>query len=518
MPALHPRPAERVSPPPATGRRLLAASAAAAALLALAGCAVGPDYQRPTVAAGASLPAFKEDGPWRPATPAVPDAQTPWWSQFGDPQLDALVAQALAANQTLQQADAAYRQAQAVVQGASAAFYPTVGLAASGGRGRSKSNGQSVLGDTHAWSLQAAWEPDLWGRVRRTVEAGSDSAQASAADLAAARLSIQAAVVNDYIQLRIDDRQKALYARTLEGYRKSLQLTQAQYRAGTVMRSDVALAESTLASAEAQAIDIDLTRRQLEHALAVLLGKTPAEFGLPPLAADAPLALNLPVAPPGLPSQLLERRPDIAGAERRAAAANAQIGVATAAYYPDFTLSASGGFAGAGLTAWARTPDKVWSLGFALAQTIFDAGARSAKVDQARAAFDAAAASYRQTVLAGFQDVEDNLAALHQLADEQQAQDRAVAAANDSVRVLLSQYRAGTTNYTAVITAQALALTAERTALQLQGRCYAASVALVKALGGGWDAAQLPAMARASVGAVPTSTAPDAVAAASPAK
>lgn len=325
-------------------------------------------------------------------------------------------------------------------------------------------------------------------------------------------------MVNDYIQLRIDDRQKALYARTLEGYRQSLRLTQAQYRAGTVMRSDVALAESTLASAEAQAIDIDLTRRQLEHALAVLLGKTPAEFSLPPLAADAPLALNLPVTPPGLPSQLLERRPDIAGAERRAAAANAQIGVATAAYYPDFTLSASGGFAGTGLTAWARTPDKVWSLGFALAQTIFDAGARSAKVDQARAAFDAAAASYRQTVLAGFQDVEDNLAALHQLADEQQAQDRAVSASNDSVRVLLSQYRAGTTNYTAVITAQALALTAERTALQLQGRRYAASVALVKALGGGWDAAQLPAMARASAEAVPASTAPDAVAAASPAK
>lgn len=189
MPAFHPRPAPRASHRPANGRRLLAA-AAATALLALAGCAVGPDYQRPAVAAGASLPAFKEDGPWRPAAPALPDAHTPWWSQFGDPQLDALVAQALAANQTLQQADAAYRQAQAVVQGASAAFYPTVGLSASGGRGRSKSNGQSVLGDTHAWSLQAAWEPDLWGRVRRTVEAGSDSAQASAADLAAARLSI----------------------------------------------------------------------------------------------------------------------------------------------------------------------------------------------------------------------------------------------------------------------------------------------------------------------------------------
>jgi len=479
-------------------------AAAAALALCLAGCAVGPDYQRPAAPAGAALGSFREDGPWRPAAPAEADARTPWWTLFGDPQLDALVAQANQANQTLQQAEAQYRQAQALVQGASAAFYPTVGLGASGGRGRSKVNGESVLGDSHAWSLQAAWEPDLWGRVRRTVESAADSAQANAADLAAARLNVQAAVVNDYIQLRLDDRQAQLYRRTLEGYRKSLQLAQAQYRAGTAMRSDVALAESTLAAAEAQAIDVDLTRRQLEHALAVLLGRTPGEFALAPLADDAAPSARLPVLPPGVPSQLLERRPDIAGAERRVAAANAQIGVATAAYYPDFTLSASGGFSGAGLRAWASAPDKVWALGFALAGTLFDAGARSARVDQARAAFDAAAAGYRQTVLAGFQEVEDNLAALHQLADERRAEERAVAASNDSVRVLLSQYRAGTGTYTSVITAQALALTAERTALQLEGRQYAASVALVKALGGGWDASQLPAVARASTGATPS--------------
>jgi NodT family efflux transporter outer membrane factor (OMF) lipoprotein len=479
--------------PPLLNRRPAAprrprALAMASALLWLSGCAVGPDYVRPAAPGTAdAVVAFKEDGPWRSAAPASVDADSPWWKHYGDPQLDALVEQADQANQTLQQAEAQYRQAQALVQGTSAAFYPTLGLGASGGRGRSKSNGQSVLGNTHAWSLQAAWEPDLWGRVRRSVEAADDSAQASAADLAAARLNVQAAVVNNYIQLRLDDRQKALYERTIAGYRKSLQLTQAQFHAGVAMRSDVALAESTLATAEAQAIDVELTRRQVEHALAVLVGKTPAEFSITP----APLAVQLPAVPPGQPSQLLDRRPDIAGAERRVASANAQIGVAQAAYFPDFTLSASGGINGAGLVSWAAAPDKVWALGFALAGTLFDGGARGAKVAQARAAFDAAAAGYRQTVLSGFQEVEDNLAALNQLAQERSAQERAVAAARDSERVLLSQYRAGTTNYLSVITAQALALSSERTALQLEGREYAASVALVKALGGGWDASQL---------------------------
>nr|WP_295538254.1 efflux transporter outer membrane subunit [uncultured Pseudacidovorax sp.] len=492
------------------------------AALLLAGCAVGPDYQPPPVPDGARQAAFEEDGPWRPAAPKAADADSPWWHRFGDPQLDALVAQAMAASPTLAQASATYRQAQALVDGASAGFFPTVGASASGGRGRSKVNGNSMLGDTHAWSLQAGWEPDFFGKVRRGAEAAADSAQASAADLAAARLALQAAVVNDYIQLRLDDRQKALYSRTVAGYRDSLRLAQAQYRAGTALRSDVALAESNLASAEAQAIDIDLTRRQLEHALAVLLGRTPGEFSLPPLTDEAASPLALPVMPPGLPSQLLERRPDIAGAERRVAAANAQIGVATAAYYPDFTLNASGGFSGAGLTAWARTPDKVWALGFALAASLYDGGARSAKVAQARAAFDGAAAGYRQTVLAAFQDVEDNLAALRELAREREAQGRAVSAARDSLRVVLSQYRAGTANYTTVVTTQALALTAERTALQLEGRQYAASVALVKALGGGWDAGQLPAIAHASDAAAhppatpmaaPAATAPSATSA-----
>jgi len=494
------------SPLPSTRIRFALPLLGATALL-LAGCAVGPDYVRPDAALSpAALQGFKEDGPWRAAAPADIDPHTPWWTAYGDPQLSALVTQADAANQTLQQAEAQYRQAQALVQSASSAFYPTVGLDASGGRGRSKTDGVSTLGNSHAWSLQASWEPDLWGRVRRTVEAANAGAEASAADLAAARLGVQAAVVNNYIQLRLSDQQKALYDTTLEGYRKSLQLSQAQYRAGVVMRSDVALAQSTLAAAEAQAVDVELTRRQLEHALAVLVGKTPADFSVAP----APMAVKLPQVPTGVPSMLLERRPDIASAERRAAAANAQIGVAQAAYYPDLLLSAAGGFSGAGLSSWAAAPDKVWALGFALAGTLFDGGQREAQTAQARAAFDAAAAGYRQTVLAGFQEVEDNLAALHQLAQAREAQQRAVDAAHDSERVLLSQYRAGTTTYLAVITSQALALSAERTSLALQAREYAASVALIKAVGGGWDASQMDnATAR-------TSPPPDRAAAAGP--
>lgn len=470
----------------------------------VAGClltacgAVGPAYHPPTLAQEA-LAAFKEDGPWRPAAPAQVDAHAPWWRLFGDAKLDGLVAQANQANQTLRQAEAQYRQAQALVQGAAATYYPTLGASASEARGRSKVAGVSTLGDTHAWSLQAGWEPDLWGRVRRSVEAASDSAQGSAADLAAARLNVQAAVVNAYVQLRLADAQGALYARTLAGYRKALELTQAQYRAGVALRSDVALAANTLHAAEAQAVDVDLSRRQIEHALAVLLGRAPAQFGLPPWPTDAAIGLALPVPPPGMPSQLLERRPDIAGAERRMAAANAQIGVAQAAYFPDIVLGAGGGFAGAGLGAWTRAMDAVWSLGLSLTASLLDGGARDARLAQARAAYDGAAAGYRQTVLSAFQEVEDNLAALRQLADEADAQQRAVDAAETAAQVLLAQYRGGTTNYTAVITAQALALTAQRTALQIRGRQYAASVALVKALGGGWSMQELPALPRQTV-------------------
>jgi len=294
-------------------------------------------------------------------------------------------------------------------------------------------------------------------------------------------------VVNDYIQLRLQDQQKDLFTRTIAGYEKSLALTEAQYRAGIVTRSDVALARNTLASARAQAVDVDLTRRQVEHALAVLVGQSPAAFSVEP----APLAFVLPQTPVGLPSELLERRPDVAGAERRVAAANANIGVAIAAWYPNLTLGAAGGFQGVGFGPWFASPGRVWALGASLAETLFDGGARSAQVSQARAALDVAAASYRQTVLGGFQEVEDNLAALGDLEQEGLQQEEAARAAHDSEQVLLAQYRAGTAVYTSVITAQAAALTADRAVLQVQGRRYAASVALVKALGGGWTAARL---------------------------
>ena len=451
--------------------------------LGVAGCAVGPDYQRPAPPPGSDAPAFKESGLWRPAASPQTDLQPEWWQAYGDAQLNALVAQANLANPTLAQAEAQYRQAQALLQGARAAFYPTVGLDVSAGRARSISNGLASLDNSHAWSLHASWEPDLWGGVRRSVEAADAGAQASAADLAAARLAVQAAVVNNYLQLRLLDRQQDLYASTIEGYRKALALTQAQHRAGVATRADVALAQNTLASAQAQAVDVNLTRRQLEHALAVLLGQTPASFTLP----AAPLQATLPATPPGLPSQLLERRPDIAAAERRVAAANAQIGVAQSAYFPNLTLGASGGYQGSGFGPWFAAPGRVWALGASLAATLFDGGARSAQVERARAALDAAAGGYRQTVLTGFQEVEDNLAALAELERERVAQDEAARAAHESLRILLAQYRAGTTPYTTIITAQALALTADRAVLQVQGRQFAASVALIKALGGGWD-------------------------------
>ncbi len=467
-------------------KRLSAVGAAALLTLMLSACAVGPDYVRPAPPPGTAL-AFKEDGPWRPAAGGTPVEAGTWWKAFGDPQLDALVDEANGANQNVQAAQAQYAQAQALLQGAQASWFPTVGVNGAATRARSITSGVRSLGDSHSWSLQAAWEPDLWGRVSRQVESAGASAQASEADLAGIRLTIQAAVVNNYIQLRLTDQQKALFARTLEGYRKSLGITQAQFRAGINTRSDVALAQATLSGAQAQAIDVDLTRRQLEHALAVLLGKAPADFTLAP----AELSVTTPAIPDLLASALLERRPDIAGAEARVAAANANIGVAQAAWYPHIGLGASGGYQGAGFGPLFASPGEVWALGATLVGTLFDGGLRKAQNAQARAAFDMAAANYRQTVLGGFQEVEDNLAALNDLAQERIAQDDAVKASRDAERVALSQYRAGTTTYLSVITAQTLALTNERTLLQLQGRQFAANVALIKATGGGWQAAPL---------------------------
>jgi NodT family efflux transporter outer membrane factor (OMF) lipoprotein len=450
--------------------------------LALAGCAVGPDYVRPSM----DLPsAYKEQGPWKDARPGSIDSSQRWWEIYGDPVLDDLIEQAGNANQNIRAAEAQYRQAQAAARIARAAFWPVVGASAGAGRAQTNTNSEK-LADAYSVGLNASWEADVWGKIRRAAEAGDAASAAGAANLAAARLSIQATLAQDYLQLRITDLQKDLYARTVAAYTRSLQLSRNQYAAGVALRSDVAQAETQWLSAQAQLIDLDATRDQLEHAIAILIGKAPAAFALP--AAEGPLRAALPQIPTGLPSDLLERRPDIAAAERLAASANANIGVAKAAFFPSLALSAGGGYSGVALAQLFNTPSRVWSLGATLAQTLFDGGLRRARSDQAVAAFDASVAQYKQTVLGGFQEVEDNLSTLRVLDQESRVQEQAVAAAQLAERLALSQYRAGTATYLAVVTTQAAALVNQRSAVQLQGRQLVASVALIKAVGGGWHA------------------------------
>jgi len=457
----------------------------------LAGCAVGPDYVRPQL----DLPAaYQENAGWKPATPQLIDASQPWWEAYRDAGLSALMAQANRANQNILQSEAVYREARAIAAAARASFFPTVGASAGASRARSNSSGSVKLGDDYSLGLAASWEPDVWGSVRRAVEAGDAGTQASAADLAGARLSIQSTLAQDYMQVRAIDLQRKLYAATTDAYARSLALTQHQYAAGVVLRSDVALAQSQLAQAQAQAVDLEAQRSQLEHAIAVLTGQTPSTFRLAPLAEGDAMQMQVPVVPPGLPSTLLERRPDIAAAERRMRAANANIGVAQAALYPQITLSASGGFNSATIGALFNTPSRVFSLGAALAQTVFDGGLRRAHSDQAVATYDASVAQYKQTVLSGFQQVEDNLATLRLLEQESSYQAQAVEASQLSERLALSQYRAGTASYLSVVTAQALSLTNQRSAAQLLGRRLVASVALIAATGGGWNTAGLASL------------------------
>ncbi|MBW8759135.1 MAG: efflux transporter outer membrane subunit [Burkholderiales bacterium] len=465
-------------------------SALAAAVL-LSACAAGPDFVRP------SLPmpgAYKEAGDWKPAEPRPAASGLAWWQAYGDPVLDGLEADADRANQDIRQAEAAWRQAKALADADRAGLFPSLGLDAGAQRARSNANGVRT-GDAYTLGLAASWEPDLWGSVRRQVEAGSAGAQASADDLAAARLSIQTTLAQDYLQLRVADQQRDLYASTVEAYGKALELTRAQHAAGVALQSDVALAQAQLAQAQAATVDLEATRAQLEHAIAVLTGRAPAQFALAARPAGQPLALAMPATPAGLPSALLEHRPDIAAAERRAAAANAQIGVAKAAYFPQLTLGASGGFSAAALGSLFDTPAHVWSLGAALAQTLFDGGLRGARTAQAEAGYDAAVAQYKQAVLGGFQQVEDQLALLRLLDQEAMLQDQAVRASRQAEQLALAQYRAGTASYLGVVTAQTLSLNNQRSAVQLRGRLVAASIALVAATGGGWSVTDSTAVA-----------------------
>ena len=449
--------------------------------LAMGGCTVGPDYVRPTADAPA---AYKEMPPAKPAQPADAAPRGKWWEVYGDAQLNTLEEQIALANQTLRTAEANYRQAQALVLQSRAGLYPTIGANVNAIRVRQGGTTQSL----YTLGLPVDWEVDLWGKIRRQVEASEAGAQASAGDLEATRLSLQAQLAQDYFALRIADRDKKLLDETVAAYARSLELTQNRYNAGVAARSDVVQAEAQLQAAQVQAVDIGVSRAQLEHAIAVLIGKPPSEFSL----ATVDTINSLPPIPAAVPSELLERRPDIAAAERRVAAANAQIGVATAAFYPTLSLTGNFGFVGSSFSNWISLPNRVWSLGAALATPVFDAGLRKAQRDETIAAYDATVATYRQTVLAGFQEVEDNLAALRILEQEAAVQQTALASARLALELTINQYRAGLVNYINVVLLQAAALNAEGNAVQLDGRRLAASATLIKALGGGWQASDLP--------------------------
>ena len=453
-------------------------------ILVLAGCAVGPDYRRPVVETPV---AYKETQGWKMAEPQDRAPRGRWWEIYGDPQLNALVQQVALSNQNIRAAEAKYRQALALLGVARAGYFPTLSAGLAASRGQSVSAAGTSLpaapiGNTDRISLAAGWEADVWGRIGRTVESNQASAEASAADLQAALLSAQATLAQTYLQLRINDIERQLLEQTVAAYEKSLRITRNRYEAGVAGRIDVAQAETQQKSTQAQAIDLGVQRSQLEHAIALLVGKAPADFRLEP---DNSLP-STPDIPVGLPSELLERRPDIAAAERRAAAANAQIGVAQAAFFPALTLSASAGYQSSSFANLISLPNRFWSLGPAIAATLFDGGARSAQKEQAIAVFDSNVAAYRQTVLTGFQEVEDNLSALRILEEENKVQREAAKSAAESLALANNQYLAGTVSYLNVVSAQAASLVADRSALDIAGRRLIASVSLLKALGGDW--------------------------------
>ena len=451
-------------------------------LMVLLGCSVGPDYTRPTVTVPSD---FKELKGWREAQPRDQEIRTKWWEVFDDPILNTLIEQVNVSNQSIALSESQYRQALAQVQLRRANYFPTLGASASFTRSATAGNSYGTE-NQHEVSLNASWELDVWGKVRRQVEAGRATAEASFADLQAMRLSMQAELASDYFQLRTLDAQKKTLDDSVAAYRKALELTQNRYNAGIAAKADVVAAKTQLETTQAQAIDVGVQRAQYEHAIAVLMGKPPADFSLAPSEFKLP-PIKIPVA---VPSDLLERRPDIASAERQMAAANAQIGVAKAAYYPTLTLAGSLGYLSTDLANLFTTPNYFWALGpMTASATLFDAGARQAQTKQAMAAYDGTVASYRQTVLTGFQEVEDYLAALRILDNEAQKQDQAVNDARESVILTTNQYKAGLVSYLNVVTVQTTALANEKTAIGISGQRLNAAVLLVKALGGGWISA-----------------------------
>jgi len=451
--------------------------------MVLAACTVGPEYVKPTVAMPVS---YKEAAGWKQAQPADTSLTTTWWQLFNDPELSRLEEQVVISNQNIALAEAQFRQARALVEGSKAALYPSLTIGASATRSQGSANmGRNQAGGVQSDYLLPAtlsWEIDVWGRIRRSIEASQAGLQASVADLAAARLSVQAELAGDYFQLRALDAQKQYLDETIAYYRKTLDLTNNRYSSGIAARVDVLQAETQLKSTQAQMIDLGVQRAQLEHAIAVLIGKPSAEFSLKAL----PLTSAPPSIPLALPSELLERRPDIASAERHMAAANAQIGIAQAAYYPTVKLGGSLGLEASDIAKWLAWPSRFWSVGPTVSETVFDGGLRKSENAQAVAAYDASVASYRQSVLSAFRDVEDNLAALRILAAENTVQDQAVEAAVKTVQITLNQYQAGVVGYLNVISAQTAELANRRTAIGILGRRMTAAVQLIKALGGGW--------------------------------
>ncbi|OOG40507.1 RND transporter [Polaromonas sp. A23] len=458
-------------------------------MLALAGCAVGPDYKRP---ATVDVSAFKEAEGWVPAAPADALERGPWWSLFNDPVLNQLEARVVVSNQNVALAVAAYAQARALVREQRASLFPTVTL--DGGASRSRSSGNTTTGTTgrvgnnYQLSIGGSWEPDVWGRLGRAVDSATAGEQASAADLASAKLSAQGELAANYFSLRQTDAQKTLLESTLAGYQRALEITQNRYASGIAAKTDVLQAQTQLANAQADNAGLQRQRAQLEHAIAVLVGEAPGNFTLPP----AEWKPSVPDVPLVVPSELLQRRPDIAAAERRVASANEQIGIAKSAYFPSLSLSASAGSSASRVADLFKAATNVWSLGLSAAQLIFDAGATGARVDGARAAHEQAVARYRQTVLVAFQDVEDQLSATRVLLTQQELRRQASEAADQVEQQVLNRYRSGQVGYTEVITAQATALSARRALVQAMADRQTTAVALIQSLGGGWQVRPAP--------------------------
>ena len=458
----------------------------------LAGCSVGPKYQQPSVP---TPPAYKETGDWHAAQPNDQRLGGNWWEIFNDPLLNSLEAQVNINNQNLKAAEAQFRQARAIFQYDRADKFPTITAGASATRTRVSSNRppktsifNGITSSDFTLPFDLSYQIDAWGRVRHQVESAREQAQATEADLATVSLSMHGDLAVDYFQARSLDAQEQLLKSTVTEYEKALELTQNRFHGGIATILDVQQAQTQLESTRALALDVGVLRAQFEHAVAVLIGKPPAEFTLPAM----PLSAVPPAIPVGLPSELLQRRPDIAAAERRVASANAQIGVARAAYYPSLNLGATGGFESGVITTLLSGPSILWSAGPSALMTVFDVGRRRALNQQAQAAYDQVVANYRQTTLTGFQQVEDNVAALRILEQEAQVQGNATAAAQQALQTSTNRYQGGVTTYLEVITSQNAALANEVTSVNILGRRMANTVLLIEALGGGWDASQLP--------------------------